>query len=205
MIVVHNFKRMHLVRSAALILPAALLPCMLVGVAVKPAMGVAQAKQEFHRLQELVNYCEGRREGLVEFGSIERLDTIDSLADELHGLIPEQPTLAMVYGKIRVAGDARHLTLQTIQFREREDLGLIIDEETVGMQQVVINGTGGLNNIAGLIDELKGRCLPAVPLAFNFARDKPEDDEFRFELRLGVFHYMSASTDEAEDDSSDTE
>jgi hypothetical protein len=73
------------------------------------------------------------------------------------------------------------------------------------MQQVVINGTGGLNNIVGLIDELKGRCLPAVPLAFSFARDKPEDDEFRFELRLGVFHYMSASTDEAEDDSSDTE
>ena len=81
MIVVHNFKRMHLVRSAALILPAALLPCMLVGVAVKPAMGVAQAKQEFHRLQELVNYCEGRREGLVEFGSIERLDTIESRQD----------------------------------------------------------------------------------------------------------------------------
>ena len=58
--------------------------------------------------------------------------------------------------------------------------------------------------VVGMLDELKQHRLPSVPLAFNWARDKPQDDNFRFELRLGVFHYMPASMGDSEDDS-DTE
>ncbi len=199
-----NLKSRLAARGVALVLPAAFSIFALVGVTVRPTMGIAEARVALRAAQARTDEVQTQRELLFAFEQARGFERVEATLERVRDPIPEQLEPVTIYGLMRVSAESSGVELLSLHQGAETDLELDGPRDRVVSTDVAVSGDGTLSSIVSLVDTLRGLGLPTIVRDVSIDRTNPADVKFHFRMTLGLIHF--APHEETDDsDSGDGE
>ncbi len=190
---IHNVRKARGTKYLALLVPASLVPVLLVGITAYPAARGYSMHATLERVREERESLEERRDAVNRFGALEKLDELEQLRSDLRGLVPADLSDIEIFSRFRIAAAAQRVALESIRVQGTRELDLALDGETISMKEVRVTGDSTLDAILGWLDGIRSQGIPTSVSSFSITRARATDPSFRFEAVLGVYHHSSAT------------
>lgn len=192
--ILQNCRRLAFLRRGLMMAPVLILPIAITGVAVRPALDRREAMFEEHRLRDLLAHCSDRERSLRDFGPLEQVQIFAALRQALHDQVPAELEPIEIYNHLRQAAMTYGVELGSIRMMDATDTGLTIGSEAIVSQDVSLTGTATATELCHFVAGLEARGLPCAVTYLNLSRDRRDQDRFRIDLELGLFHYAPAGS-----------
>lgn len=182
--------RRHL--SVGLFAGVAALPLLTMGITVPSAVAKSRAVSQRDEMRSRLAEREELHMALREYQTGTTLESLKELHRGLEAMIPAGVGHLTEFGELRSAAETLGIKIQTIQHVRAHAVnaevsgGVVVDEVLVVLREPV-------NQVFGLVNEIRKHGLPVLVLSFDLARETPQERAFQSEVRLGFVRRIAPS------------
>jgi hypothetical protein len=178
-------------RSLAVLIGASLLPILGLGVCLRPAWQWQSTERELETLRNRVAHADGRAFRHDTQQCQVMLEAASLLQREFLALLPVGFDRVDLFSQVREFASRAGISLQTLQLGSDKALRLGQDGLDVARLELQLRGSGPLDSIGRLLEQLEAAQLPAGLDQLTLAART--DGGFDILLEIGLFHWTSAS------------
>lgn len=177
-------------RAATYVLPAAFALLGASGVTVKPVLGMRDLRHEIEAARARAVTCRTEREQAQAFEAAGGLRVVEAAITAVAGLLPERMSRIDVHALTTLCARRRGLRLDRVEVGDPQESGLPDVVDRVQLVPIELRGSGSLEHVARVADDLRAAGLPVAVREFSLTRTKPSETTFEFRLSL-VLHQRS--------------